>query len=246
MDDQSKPPPGFVKPLPFVLFDQIENVPKVWLVEDYLGAGELSCWYGEPGSGKSVLAEDLGLHVAGRLPRWLDRELSIHGAVVYIALERSNLVKRRAVAFKLKHNVHSLPFAIVSQAYDFRNPKTAALIIQTVAQVQQDTGEKVVLIILDTISRALCGGDENSPKDMGALINAAAGIQTATEAHMLLLHHMPHEAARMRGHGSLLGAMDTTVFVEKSNGRRTATVIKANDSDEGQSVAFTSKAFHSL
>jgi hypothetical protein len=74
---------------------------------------------------------------------------------------------------------------------------------------------------------------------MGALINTAASIHTATEAHMLLLHHMPHEAVRMRGHGSLLGAMDTTVLVEKSNGVRTAKVIKANDSDEGQSVAFT-------
>jgi hypothetical protein len=140
MDDQSKPLPGLIKPPPFILFDQIENVPKVWLVEDYLGAGELSCWYGEPGSGKSILAEDSGLHVAGRFPHWLGREISIHGAVVYFALERANLVMRRAVAFKLKHNVRGLPFAIVSQPYDFRNPKTASLIVQIVAQVEKDTG----------------------------------------------------------------------------------------------------------
>jgi hypothetical protein len=222
----------------FILFDQIENVPKTWLVEDFLGAGELSCWYGEPGSGKSVLAEDFGLHVAGGFPQWLGREIT-HGAVIYIALERPNLVKRRAVAFKIKHDVHGLPFAIVSEAHDFRSPKTATLILQTVAEVEKATGEKVLLIILDTISRALCGGDENSPKDMGALIGTLGQIQEATGAHMLLVHHVPHDVERMRGHGSLLGAMDTTTFVQKSTGVRTATVIKANDSDEGQRVAFT-------
>jgi hypothetical protein len=228
------------KGLHFILFDQIENLPKTWLVEDFLGAREMSCFYGEPGSGKSALAEDFGLHVAGRFPQWLGRDISTHGAVVYIALERLNLVKRRAAAFKIKHNnVQGLPFAIVSAAHDFRDPKTATLILETVAEVEKTTGEKVVLIILDTISRALCGGDENSPKDMGALINTLGRIQEATSAHMLLLHHVPHEADRMRGHGSLLGAADTTVFVQKGTTVRTATVKKANDSDEGERVAFT-------
>jgi AAA domain len=227
------------KGAPFILFDDIENVPKTWLADGFLGAGEMSCWYGEPGSGKSVLAEDFGLHVAGKFREWLGREINTHGAVIYIALERPNLVKRRAVAFKIKHKVHGLPFAIVSEAHDFRSPKTATLILQTVAEVQRMTGQKVVLIILDTISRALCGGDENSPKDMGALIGTLGQIQEATGAHMLLVHHVPHDVERMRGHGSLLGAMDTTAFVQKSTGVRTATVIKANDSDEGQRVAFT-------
>ena len=43
----------------------------------------------------------------------------------------------------------------------------------------------------------------------------------------------------MRGHGALLGAMDTTVHVVKADSVRTATVVKANDSEEGERVAFT-------
>ena len=42
----------------------------------------------------------------------------------------------------------------------------------------------------------------------------------------------------MRGHGALLAAMDTTVHVVKADTVRTATVIKANDSEEGEHVAF--------
>jgi hypothetical protein len=44
---------------------------------------------------------------------------------------------------------------------------------------------------------------------------------------------------RMRGHGALLGAIDTTIHVVKGHDLvRTATVIKANDSEEGQRIAF--------
>ena len=96
---------------PFVLFDQIEVIPKAWLADKFLGLAETSCWYGEPGSGKSVLAEDFGLHVAGGMT-WLGREIK-QGAVLYIALERAPLVKRRALAFKIKHKAKGLPFAII-------------------------------------------------------------------------------------------------------------------------------------
>jgi len=95
------------------------------------------------------------------------------------------------------------------------------------------------LICIDTLSRALCGGDENASKDMGAIVNSTALMQQGAGAHVCWLHHMPAEAERMRGHGSLLGAMDTTILVAKSGNLRTATVIKANDSEEGAQVAFT-------
>jgi AAA domain len=247
-DEQVDPPrhdsagngKGGSRALHFVLFDNIENVSKTWIVDGFLGVGEMSCLYGEPGSGKSVLAEDLGLHIAGKFREWLGREIGMHGAVIYIALERPNLVKRRAIAFKIKHNVHGLPFAIVSGTHDFRDAMAATSMLDTIEEVEKTTGQKVVLIIVDTISRALCGGDENSPKDMGALITTMGRIhEKAPGTHILLVHHIPHDAERMRGHGSLLGAIDTGVFVQKNNCVRTATVIKANDSDEGQRVAFT-------
>lgn len=222
---------------PFVLFDQIEVIPKGWLCANFLGLAETSCWYGEPGSGKSVLAEDFGLHLAAGMT-WHSREVK-QGAVLYIALERAPLVKRRALAFKIKHNAHGLPFAIMSGVLDLRDQRTAATILAIVAELEKVTGQKVVLIIVDTISRALCGGDENSPKDMGALVNTVGRIQEGTATHVLLIHHVPHEADRMRGHGSLLGAIDTTVHVVKSAGLRSGTVVKANDGDEGQQVNFT-------
>src|SRR5215471_3310142 len=122
-----------------------------------------------------------------------------------------------------------------------RTPQAIQSIIEAAKQVEAETGEEIVLIVIDTISRALNGGDENSPKDMGAIVAATSKLQTDTKAHVLWVHHMPQDGAeRLRGHGALLGAMDTTVHVERlSDDMRSATVIKANDSEEGERVAFT-------
>ena len=73
---------------------------------------------------------------------------------------------------------------------------------------------------------------------MGAIVNSTAHLQEKTGAHVLWVHHMPHDGDRMRGHGALLGAMDTTLHVEKSGSGRTAKVVKANDSEEGETIAF--------
>ena len=50
--------------------------------------------------------------------------------------------------------------------------------------------------------------------------------------------HAQDGAERLRGHGALLGAMDTTVHVQPGD-VKTASVVKANDSEEGECVAFT-------
>jgi hypothetical protein len=73
---------------------------------------------------------------------------------------------------------------------------------------------------------------------MGGIVNATAHIQEKTGSHVLWVHHMPHDGDRMRGHGALLGAMDTTIHVIKSASGRSATVVKANDSEEGECVDF--------
>jgi hypothetical protein len=223
----------------FLLFCELEaQSSKEWLVHNLLGHGEASAMYGKPGDGKSVLAEDMGLHIAAGWP-WHARPVR-RGAVLYIALERRKLVERRAIAFREKHGVRDLPFAIIGGVFDFRDKRTVKHIIDVVRQVEVLTGEQIVLIVIDTLSRALCGGDENSSKDMGAIVATTGVLQQGTGAHVLWIHHIPIDGGeRMRGHGALLGAVDTTISVVKGDAGRTGTVVKANDSEEGERVTFT-------
>jgi hypothetical protein len=223
----------------FLLFRDLKaQSSKEWLVHNFLGHGEASAMYGKPGDGKSVLAEDLALHVSAGWD-WHGRRVR-KGAVLYVALERYQLIQRRAIAFREKYGVPDLPFAMIGGVFDFRNKRTTDDITARVYQIAECTDEPVVLICIDTLSRALCGGDENAPKDMGAIVTATGLLQQGTGAHVMWVHHMPIDGSdRMRGHGALLGAMDTTIHVVKGHDLvRTATVVKANDSEEGQRIGF--------
>lgn len=234
-----RPAPSSDRKRAFVLYADLDEsgAAKSWLVDRMLGCGEMSAVYGAPGCGKGVLVEDMALHVAGGL-QWHGRPVT-RGAVLYLALERKKLVERRAIAFRKKYGLPDLPFAVAGALYDFRNPATVQLIADMCGQIEADTGEGVVLVIVDTLSRGLAGGDENSSKDMGAVVAATTVLQERTGAHVLWVHHIPHDGDRLRGHGALLGAVDTTVSVTRSGNVRTASVVKANDSEEGESVSFT-------
>jgi hypothetical protein len=221
-----------------IMFDDIENTPKEHVVEGLLGAGEISALFGAPGSGKSVLAQDIGLHIAAHM-KWHGRVVK-GGAVLYVALERPAVVKRRALAFRIKHGVRGLPFGILPGGLlDLRDQKAAAAIVAAAHALTASTGQPVVLIIIDTVSRGLCGGDENSPRDMGAFVNSMTHICQETGAHVMGIHHVPHESnGRLRGHGSLEGAIDTGIFVTKDAASRSAIVRKASDGEEGLTINF--------
>ena len=96
---------------PFVLFGDLNATSnKQWLVRELLGDGDASAVYGKPGDGKSVLVEDMALHIAaGR--DWHGKQVR-QGGVLYIALERKKLVERRAIAFRETYDLSNLPFAI--------------------------------------------------------------------------------------------------------------------------------------
>src|SRR5262245_62497916 len=73
----------------FLLYRDLEaESRKEWLVGKLFGASDASAVYGVPGCGKSVLVEDMALHIAaGR--DWHGRAVK-RGAVLYVALERKS------------------------------------------------------------------------------------------------------------------------------------------------------------
>jgi hypothetical protein len=235
MNMQTPPP----RKLEFRLFDDIDITQrKIWLVEDFIGAGEHSCVFGPPGGSKSMIAVDMAAHIAAGVP-WFGRRVQ-QGAVLFVAAERGGLVQRRLAAIKKVHGFSNIPLGVVSTNIDLcRNLLDADAIVRAMAELCAQTQQEPRLITIDTTSRAMAGGDENSPKDVGAFVAAVSRIQEATGAHLQVTHHVPHEQNRMRGHGALLAACDTTIAVERTGDLRTATVMKSNDGEEGGSVAFT-------
>lgn len=94
-------------------------------------------------------------------------------------------------------------------------------------------------MVVDTVSRALAGGDENDPAVMGALVRATDEIREATDAAVLAIHHSGKDTTRgARGHSLLRAAVDTEIEVTATGEERAATVTKQRDLASGQRIGF--------
>jgi hypothetical protein len=224
------------KPYKLVLARDItaQGTLKEFLIDGFLGRDEVSFWFGQPECGKSTVLIDAACHVATGWP-WCGRAV-MQGAVLYVAAERGQTVKRRIRAWRLEHGIDDFPLAVIDDSVDLRTGRVDVdRIIEAAKALAALSGQSVVWIIFDTLSRVLAGGDENSSRDMGLLVLSIDRIYRDTGAHCSLVHHMPlNSGDRMRGHGLANGAGDTTIHVEKQNGIVTAAVAKGSDLPEDE------------
>ena len=219
----------------FKLFSELEATStKDWLVDKFLGAGEQSAQYGRPGDGKSVWLRTWGCmsHRECLAQGWPVRR----GLMSSSPWSEANL-SRAAQCVRKKHGVSDLPFAIVSGVWDFRDRRTITQTLEIIREIEAATGERIVLVIIDTL-REPCAWDENG-KDMVLSSALLAGYSKRLAPTLCWSTTFPRTVEHLRGHGSLLGAMDTTIYVEKRGNIRTATIIKANDAEEGEQITFT-------
>jgi len=209
------------------------------LVKGLLLANSLVVIYGESNSGKSFWILDLALCIASGKP-WRGRRVE-KGLVVYVPLEGVVPLRNRVSAYR-KSNADLLagiPFAIIPQSQNLLDRTAVAVLIATIRAAEVECGEKVVLVIFDTLARALAGADENSSQDMGAAVCAADLIRAETGATVSFIHHTGKDSAKgARGSSALRAAVDTEILIEGQTGTRTATVTKQRDLESGQSFAF--------
>jgi hypothetical protein len=207
-------------------------------VEGLLVQNSLALFYGASGCGKSFIATDIALHVAAGMP-WQGREVD-QGAVLYIPLEGGGAFRNRVAAWLEHHRIpaDNLPFAYMPATLDIMSNAEIGAVIAAADEVRQRTGTQLQLIVVDTLSRALAGGDENNPKDMGAAVRGLDKIREATGACILTIHHQGKDAQRgARGHSSLRAAVDTEVAVDRPEGSPSGTVriTKSRDfADDGR------------
>jgi hypothetical protein len=95
---------------------------------------------------------------------------------------------------------------------------------------------------VDTLARAFGGGNENDSSDMGAFITACGRIQQIVQdCALMILHHSGKDASKgLRGHSSLLGAVDTELellrFDESMKG--VITISKQKDGQDNTRIGF--------
>jgi hypothetical protein len=186
------------------------------LVEGVIDRGAMSAWYGAPKSFKSFIIGNLGLMVSMGQP-WGGRATH-KGAVVLVALEGGRGVMKRLRALRDQYpESEGAPLAVLRKSLDLLNrPKDVKFLIDYCSKVAEVTRLPVELVIVDTVARAMAGGDENSGVDMGRFIKNMDHVREETKAHVALVAHSGKDPKKgIRGWSGVLGAIDTEFEITK-------------------------------
>jgi AAA domain len=246
--EQGKPQGnGNVDPFPVdTIKTLMASVSRITLVKGFAGRGELVLFYGPPKHGKTFLASHFSISVAVRA-NWFGRKHKAPlGFVLYCALEGGQGMCQRLKAI-LQHDpalgdhITEQNLIIMRQRIDLRQPTDVARLIATIAKHERETGLPCLLVVIDTVARALGSGNDTDPKDVSALIAADTIRQAGSQPTVALIHHAGKDVNRgPRGRSDLPGAIDTCVLVERlenGHGNR-ATCEYAKDDPDGWAIDF--------
>lgn len=187
------------------------ETPPAPFIDGLLTVGGVVNVFGPTGQFKTFTMVDLGLAVAARLKEWLGETLYLHGRVAYLASEGEYALVNRLRAWE---QVNGRPIP-----EDFRVLR-GGIRLGTKAD-QEDALAwleefKPVLVILDTLSAATAGADENASSDMGPTIDWCREVSRRTGGTVIFVHHPTKaDANSSRGSGVLEANVDGVITINK-------------------------------
>lgn len=209
-----------------------------WIVKGVLPQAALAVIFGESTSGKTFFALDLVCAVA-RGVSWRGHTVQ-QGAAVYVCAEGISGFRNRVRAYRtdLMAADDTLPVGVIADAPNFLETDDIKAVIAAVIAYRKTVG-RIAVIVIDTLARALVGGDENSAQDMGKAVYHAEQLHRVTGATVVFIHHSGKDSSKgARGSNSLRAAADCEIEISRSDDDREAVITKLKDGEDGQRYPF--------
>lgn len=223
---------------PLLDMDELESMPPPeWLIHEMIVSDGLTVVYGDPGAGKSFIVLDMALRLALGMD-WHGTTCKPTG-VLYIAGEGSRGIGKRIKGWRREHAMEGVdaPFLLLPIAVELLAPDQRAKLLRTIDAAAQRAGFAIGLIVVDTVSRALAGSDENGQEAMGAFVAACDAIKRHAGGALIGVHHSGKDKDRgMRGSTVLLGACDASIRVSKDGQTVTLKTEKQKDAEEAAPI----------
>jgi putative DNA primase/helicase len=213
-------------------FEIVHLPAQKWLIRNVLPETGLAAIFGAPGSGKTFLALDLA-HAIASDREWFGIPVK-HTNVCYVALEGEGGIAKRYKALMQKYPAQcDMRFTI--QPFSLIDVTNISELADSIIRTNGSGG----VVIIDTLNRASPGCDENSSSDMGRIIAGSKLLQDLIGGLILLIHHSGKESQKgMRGHSSLIAALDAAIEVTRTSDVRQWKLAKAKDGADGQEYSF--------
>jgi hypothetical protein len=214
--------------------DDVDFTEDTPLIQDVMSLGSMVVTYGDSNVGKTFVALDQCYHVASGLD-WNGHKVT-QGLVFYVAAEGGKGFQKRIAAYKTRFGVKRLPFTVVPCPIDLQSDQAdTAKLVKLIQEAEARHGVKCVLVVIDTLARAIAGGDENTTVDMSKFVAQSDRLRAATGATVNIIHHTGKDKSKgARGSSALRAATDTEIEIDTGVVR----VTKQRDMDAGAPMPF--------
>jgi len=202
--------------------------------------------FAEPKMGKTAVSLTTALHMACGLDLG---SLKVHepGAVIYYALEGQHAINLRVEAWKREMRSRgvalpdSIPLFVVTRPANFIKPdnraEQAGKMIAA-SKYAEASGFPLKAIFIDTLTKAMSGGDQNSVEDTSHLFETVSLIREGgVKATVVFVHHKAR-AGHARGSSNIEAEPDMLLDITKKNDVITMRIARARSIEDGAQYSF--------
>jgi hypothetical protein len=155
-------------------------------------------------------------------------------------------IKNRVKAWHKYYDIEpNSNFICVPMISNLKNEIECYQFISNCKTLEKKFGDNIALVIVDTLARSSLGIDENSAQEMGMIIHSFDKIKNELDTTVMIIHHSKKGGGGIRGSGSILGAVDTSMKVSKKKDSDIVT-IETEKQKDGPDFNMTFKLEDSL
>lgn len=228
-------------------FAEIEPGAVEWLVKNLLPGSGVAIIYGPSTVGKSFFV----LWLCIRIARGKDvlNHRSRRCGVLYVAAEGQNGMRKRIKGLREKFNLEAEAFEFIGAAPNLLERDDIESLVREAqefdAELQEASGLRLGLIVIDTTAASMPGGNENSSESMSTALANAQHLGEQTGALVLLVSHPgKDESLGVRGWSGQKGNSDAVIHLSRDpedDGLRVGRVEKLKDGQDGERFAYRLK-----
>lgn len=218
--------------LPVIRADEYINRPPVkWLIKGVIPEQGSGMGYGGSGYGKTFAILDQACAIAlGK--EWNGCRVQ-QGEVLYICAEGAGGFMSRIKAYIDSSHCDAKQLGdslkIMPAAPNFLKKDDVDALIKTIKEKCPNTK----MVVVDTMAQTSTGGDENSAKDMGIMLENIERVRDETGCASYLIHHIgKNEALGARGTTALKGDLDFQSLITRNGDRRLFWIDKMKDAPD--------------
>lgn len=213
---------------PVNMFDLVNSPPKDWIIDQVAGRGDLGVIFGEAGSGKTFLVIDLIMSALLGRP-WAGRfRVSGPLRVAFFAAEGRNGIGERFAA-ALEYYAAE-PGDLDGFSYFQNVPRFGDVAdLELLRAALKDAGITPDLVIIDTLSDASAGVNENDNAAMSEVMRGAESLAYDLGCAVFLTHHTGKNGEGFRGAMAIKDKSNVMIQVQKTGDNRIMSCYKLKD-----------------